>query len=190
MAKLPPSADALAEEAERGEVVLPEQREFPWSYFGRGRGALLILAALGLIAFFLPWVEVRMPESRVLSGFDLARGRAGWLWGGAVGWLVTIPLVWTRRTVERMRGVRAVTVVFALMTLIEVAMLLLLPPQRRGQMPVDFVWRFGLFASGAVSLVATFFALRFGGDLEPLPKSVAPPHSQTPLKTKRGKTLH
>jgi len=190
MAKLPPSADALAEEAETGEVVLPEQREFHWSFLGRGRGALLILALLGLIAFFLPWVEVRKPEARVLSGYDLARGRAGWLWGGAVAWLVTIPLIWTRRTVERMRGVRAVTVVFAAMTLIEVAMLLLLPPQRRGQMPVDFVWRFGLFVSGATSLVATLVALRFGGDLEPLPKPPATPHPETPVKTKSGKTLH
>ena len=89
-----------------------------------------------------------------------------------------------------MRGVRAVTVVFAAMTLIEVAMLLLLPPQRRGQMPVDFVWRFGLFVSGATSLVATLVALRFGGDLEPLPKPPATPHPETPVKTKSGKTLH
>lgn len=190
MNRLPPSAEALAEEVEAGEVVLPEQREFPWTYFGRGRGALLVLSILGLIAFFLPWVEVRMPEARVLSGFDLARGRAGWLWGGAVAWLVMIPLLWTRRTIERLRGVRAVTVVFALMTAIEVGMMLLLPPQKRDHVPLDFVWRFGLFASGAISVIAAFFAFRLGGKLEPLPAPKSPSSSETLPKTAHGETLH
>src|SRR6201996_8793141 len=105
MENLPPSFDAAAAEHEAGELVLPEQRILPWNYFGRMRGALLVIALVGLGAFFMPWVELRMPEMDVRSGFDLARGRAGWLWGGAAGWLVMLPLVWTRRTITRMRGV-------------------------------------------------------------------------------------
>ncbi len=104
MENLPESLDVAADELEAGEIVLPEQRRLPWNYFGRNRGALLLIALLGLGLFFAPWVELRMPEFSVRSGFDLARGRAGWLWGGAAGWLVTLPLVWTRRTIQRLRG--------------------------------------------------------------------------------------
>src|SRR6266545_2930706 len=55
MDKLPPSVEALHEEMAAGEIVLPEQRDLPTTYFGRGRGLLLVLAILGLISFFLPW---------------------------------------------------------------------------------------------------------------------------------------
>jgi len=169
MSKLPPSYDALADEVAEGEVTPPEHRQLPWSYFGRSRGILLVLAALGLLAFFLPWVEVRAPEAVTLSGFDLARGRAGWLWGGAVGWFVMIPLVWTRRTIAKMRGVRIITVLFALLTLGEVAMMLSLPPGSSRLRPVEIVWSFGIYLSGIVSILGAIFAARLGGSVRDLP---------------------
>lgn len=169
MSKLPPSLDQLAEDAAAGETIPPEHRLLPWSYFGRGRGALLALAALGLVSFFLPWVEVRMPESVTVSGFDLARGRAGWLWGGAVGWFMLIPLVWTRRTIARMRGVRIISALFAALTLVEVATMLLLPPQSAHLRRVEIAWQFGIYLSGAVSLIGVGVAARFGGSLADLP---------------------
>ena len=168
MSQLPPSLDALAEE-EPGQLVFPENQPLPATYMGRGRGALLALSALGLFAFFLPWVELTAPETVVYTAFDLARGRAGFLWGGATAWLVMIPLVITRRTIARMRGVRVVTVMFAAMTFAEALMLWLMPP-RRGMVPLELHFRYGLYLSGAISLVGMAVAARFGGSLDNLPK--------------------
>src|SRR5688572_19457763 len=167
--RLPPSADALAEE-EPVEPTLPEDVVRPWNEFDRGRGALILLAAAGLALFFAPWVEITMPESEVRSGFELARGRAGFLWGGASAFFVLIPLIWTRRTISALRGVRPVSAVFSAMTLGEVLMLVWLPP-RAGRVPLEFHWAWGLAASAAVSFVAFLVSLRLGGSLPPLPAS-------------------
>jgi hypothetical protein len=166
MDRLPPSHDALLAEAMEGEITPPEHRDLGLGYFGRGRGALLCLSLLGLFAFFMPWVEVRAPEQIVASGFDLARGRAGWLWGGAVAWFTMLPLVWTRRTIFKMRGVRIVCVLFAVLTLAEVTMMMSLPPQSSRMRPVDLSWGWGIYLSGAVSLVAALVASRFGGRID------------------------
>ncbi len=195
MSQLPPSLDALEEDAELGQVTFPENQPLPTLYMGRGRGALLALSALGLFAFFLPWVELTAPESVVYSAFDLARGRAGFLWGGATAWLVMIPLVITRRTIARMRGVRIVTVMFAAMTFTEAMMLWLMPPHR-GVTPLELHFRYGLFVSGALSLVGVAVATRFGGSLDNLPKflldtrEVPDPAPSAPSESSAGQTLH
>ena len=195
MSQLPPSLDVLEDEAEQGQLTLPENQPLPTSYMGRGRGPLLVLSALGLFAFFLPWVELTAPESVVYSAFDLARGRAGFLWGGATAWLVMIPLVITRRTIARMRGVRVVCVMFAAMTLTEALMLWLMPP-RRGVAPLELHFRYGMFLSGAISLAAMIVAARFGGGLDNLPKilldsQLEPGASHAESKeTSDGQTLH
>jgi hypothetical protein len=190
MENLPESLDVAADEAEAGEIVLPEQRLLPWNYFGRNRGAQLLIALLGLGLFFAPWVELRMPELSVRSGFDLARGRAGWLWGGAAGWLVTLPLVWTRRTVQRLRGVRLVTALFAAMTLIEAGMLLSTPPRAQHHVPLEIVWRWGIYASLLTSIAGIVSALRLGGTLRDLPSIVTDISSPDPGQTSSGETLH
>lgn len=167
---LPPSAEAASEANEHGEAeapVLPEDEKLEWNEFGRYRGALLLVGIVGFVLFFMPWVSMEMPESIVRSGFDLARGRAGWLWGGATAWLVLVPLVWSRRTIRSMFGVRPICAVLSLMTLCEVGLLLALPPQG-GRLPVEFHWSWGLYASGVVSLMGAALAMRFGGDLPPL----------------------
>jgi hypothetical protein len=195
MSQLPPSLDSLEDEAEAGQLTFPENLPLPASYMGRGRGALLALSALGLFAFFLPWVELTAPESVVYSAFDLARGRAGFLWGGATAWLVMIPLVITRRTIARMRGVRIVTVMFAAMTLTEALMLWLMPPHR-GVIPLELHFRYGLFVSGAISIAAMVVAARFGGSLDNLPKFLldthAPPDAPENVasESSAGRTLH
>jgi hypothetical protein len=195
MNQLPPSLDALEEDAGQGQITLPEDQLLPSAYLGRGRGALLALSALGLMSFFLPWVELTLPETVTYSAFDLARGRAGWLWGGATAWLVMIPLVLTRRTIARMRGVRIVTVMFASMTLIEAFMLWFLPP-RRGMAPLELHFRYGLFLSGAISLVGMLVAARFGGSLDNLPKFLLDTRQPVPGtqpavdESSVGRTLH
>jgi hypothetical protein len=181
--RLPPSDDALHEEAP--EARLPEDEPLPWSAWGRGRAALLALALLGLATFFLPWVELTFPEQEFRSGFELARGRAGWLWGGAVGWFVLIPLVLSRRTIAAMRGVRPITALFCALTLGEVLMLVLVPPTAPLQLRMTYEWAFGLYLSGGVSAVGTVTALFFGGSLPPLPLGVEPV-----LESSEGRTLH
>jgi len=169
MEELPPSLDAAVEAAEAGELLAPEDRRLPWTYFGRSRGALLVLGVLGLVAFFLPWVEMSAPEIASYSGFDLARGRAGWLWGGAVGWFILLPLVWTRRTIYKMRGVRVICAVFAAMTLAEVTMMLLLPPRGHRLVPFEFHWGTGFWLSAIASVLGVIAAARFGGRLDDIP---------------------
>ena len=194
MSQLPPSLDALEDE-EPGPLMFPENQPLPATYMGRGRGALLALSAAGLFAFFLPWVELTAPESVVYSAFDLARGRAGFLWGGATAWLVMIPLVMTRRTIARMRGVRIVTVMFAAMTVTEALMLWMMPP-RRGITPLELHFRYGLYLSGAISLVGMAVAARFGGSLDNLPKFLLDtresPEQASSVKSESsaGQTLH
>ena len=195
MSQLPPSLDSLEDEAEQGKLTLPEDQLLPTTYMGSGRGALIALSVLGLVGFFLPWVELTIPDAVTYSAFDLARGRAGWLWGGATAWLVMIPLVLTRRTISRMRGVRVVTIMFAAMTLTEALMLWLLPP-RRGAAPLELHFRYGLFLSAANSLVAIAVASRFGGRLDNLPKFLldtrqpAGSDDAPVAETSEGRTLH
>ncbi len=93
--KLPPSLDALHDEG--GVPTAPELETFRWTYFGRGRGALAALALVGIVLFFLPWVQLTMPHIAAYSGFNLAADRIGWLWAAFVGGSVLIPTVLSRR---------------------------------------------------------------------------------------------
>lgn len=187
MDKLPPSREALAEAAARGELTPPEYQDLPWNYWGRGRGPLLLLAGVGLALFFAPWVSITSPSDAILSGFDLAHARAGWLWGGAVGWFLLMPLVFTRRSVVQLRGVRVIAATFALMTLAETSMMLILRPSQNPYVRTVYEYAWGLYASGAVSALATFFAVRLGGrtdDLRDLSRLVDVP------ETSEGQPLH
>jgi hypothetical protein len=179
--RLPPSADALAEDVPTFPT-LPEDELLPWTFPGRGRGALLALSILGIALFFAPWVVIEIPEDTVRSGFDLARGRAGWLWGGVTGWFILVPLVITRRTIHKLRGARPIAVAFSAMTLGEVVMLLSMPPPvRRVPLEMHFAW--GIYASGLASLACTLVAVFLGGSLPPLPPAVREQSSA-------GETLH
>jgi hypothetical protein len=178
--RLPPSADALAEEPP-AFPTLPEDEVLPWTFVGRGRGALVLLSFLGILLFFAPWVAIEIPEETVRSGFDLARGRAGWLWGGVTGYFILIPLVLTRRSIHKLRGARPIAIAFSAMTLGEVAVLLSLPPPvRRVPLELHFAW--GIYASGVVSLASTFVAIFLGGSLPPLPRESS--------ESSAGETLH
>ena len=107
-----------------------------------------------------------------------------------MGWLVTIPLIWTRRTIQRLRGVRLVTAMFASMTLIEACMLLATPPQATHRMPLEIVWRWGIYASLLTSVAGVLNALRLGGALQDLPRIVTDVSSADPGESSSGETLH
>lgn len=166
MAKLGPSYDAQLEDPE--EPIPPHMETLPWSYPGRGRAALVGLAALGLALFFAPWVLESAPEIRSLSGFDLAR-RLFWMWAPAVAFFVMIPLAITRRSVHAMRGSRFALGFLAIIALLTVILRVSFTPASSPLKPVRFEWSWGLFATGAAALASLAVATRFGGRLDDLP---------------------
>lgn len=166
LSRLPPSADA--QEIDPEPPTPPHMERLPWTYPGRGRALLLGLAALGLAAFFAPWVHETAPELRDLSGFDLAR-RLGWMWAPAVAFFVMIPLVFTRRSIHRMRGARLAVAALAAVALLTVALRVTFTPASTPLRPLRFTWGLGLYATAAVALASLIAAARFGGRLDDLP---------------------
>jgi hypothetical protein len=159
---LPLSDDALSEDG------LPRQPEWdllPVTYAGRGRAALTVLAVLGLVAFFLPWVHLTMPDIVSYSGFTLAR-RLGWAWGAGVGWFVLVPTVVTRRTIMHMRGARVAVSFLAAVPGTTAAILLGRSQQGSHLVPLHFTWGIGIYATLVLSVVAVGFALFFGGRVD------------------------
>jgi hypothetical protein len=166
--QLPPSLDAVEEEAQSWEQNPPEDQLRPWYDLGRGRGLLLGVALSSLLAFaFTPWVDISSPHAELRSGYSLARGPLGWLWGGAIAWFVSLALVASRRSVNQMRGVRAILMLFSAMTLTEVVMLVALSPGGSRELHVAYEWSWGLYLSLALSVAGIVGSARFGGPLRP-----------------------
>jgi hypothetical protein len=159
---LPLSDDARSEDGLPRE---PEWEPLPPAFLGRSRGALVVLAILGIAAFFLPWVHLTMPDIVSYSGFNLAR-RLGWAWGGAVAWFVLVPTVLSRRSIMQMRGARVAASFLAAIPGVTAAMLLWRPPHGSHGVPLRFTWELGIFATVALSVIAVGFALFFGGRVD------------------------
>jgi hypothetical protein len=187
--RLPPSYEQRAEAAAKVFATPPEHRKLPPLYAGRGRGLLTLLCLAGLAAFFLPWIHLEQPTEAHISGFELARYRAPWFWGGAVGWFILLPVVVSRRTIAEMRGVRIVAATFPSLTLIEIAVLVATRPTSGRFVPVSLSWEAGLYVSAALALVGVAAGTRFGGRVDDIR---LPPSDQTPGfdETGDGETLH
>jgi hypothetical protein len=162
--KLSPSDEALAED---GVPRQPEWEPLPAAYIGRGRGLLVLLAVLGLAAFFVPWVNETLPDIVSYSGFALAR-RTGWAWGGGVAWFVLLPTVLSRRSVMHMRGARVAVSFLAAVPGVTAIDLLLRPPHGSHHVPLRFTFEWGLYATLALSVLAVGFGLFFGGRVDDL----------------------
>jgi hypothetical protein len=160
--KLPPSHEA---EAEDGLTKQPEHELLPATYFGRGRGALVILAAIGLALFFLPWIHTTMPDILTLNGFTIAR-RIGWVWSAGVAWVVLVPTVLSRRTIAQLRGARVAAAFLSAMPATSVLILLLRQPHGAHGVPLRFTFEWPMYAALAVSLVALVFSVRLGGRVD------------------------
>ncbi len=185
--QLPLSAEGQAEAALENTDP-PEDQRLPFLFFRRGRGTLTATAAVGLALFLQPWISLGRPDEITMSGFDLATSNAPWLWGGAVGWFLTIPLVLSRRTVNELRGVRVIATLFAALTLGEVGMLLTLPPQTNEYFSVELEYVWGIYASGLIAALGVFFAIHLGGtmdDLRDLPVEI--PSAQ---RRQTGEAIH
>lgn len=156
--KLPPSAEALQEDL----PVEPQHELLPATYLGRGRGLLAALALAGLVAFFLPWVDLTMPDVVALSGFALAQ-RLGWAWGAGVAWFILVPTVLSRRSIFQMRGARVAAAFLAAVPGTTVAILLARPPHGTRGVPVHFTFGLALYATLGMSVLALGVAALLGG---------------------------
>lgn len=154
--------------AEDAKPIPPEDAELPWFFMERGRGPLLAIGVLGLLAFFLPWVHDVIPEKRTLSGLALAE-KLGWLWAPFIAWLVMIPLVASRRSIRRMRGARVAVAFLACMSLLTVAVRVAFVPTSSKLDPRIYHWGSGLYATGVLALAALVLAARFGGRVDDMP---------------------
>ncbi|MBI4702038.1 MAG: hypothetical protein HY744_12945 [Deltaproteobacteria bacterium] len=166
MSRLPPSAEAQAQDPALD--VPPELELLPWTFVGRGRGLLLLIAAAGIAVFFAPWLHETAPELRTLSGFAFAR-RLYWLWAAGVGWAVMLALVASRRTVYHMRGARVAVGLLAAVVLATAVLRALLVPESTVLRPVRIEWGWGLYAAGLLAAAALLAAPRFGGSLIDMP---------------------
>jgi hypothetical protein len=164
--KLPPSHDALAED---GVPIAPEHETLAPSYMGRGKGLLAALAIAGLALFFLPWIHETVPEIVSLRGFDLAR-RTGWSWGAGVAWVVLVPTVLSRRSIAQLRGARVAAAFLSLVPAATVGIFLARPPRGISVghlfITAHFTYGWPLYATLAVSLIATLISFRLGGRID------------------------
>ncbi|HVJ90320.1 MAG TPA: hypothetical protein VM580_10990 [Labilithrix sp.] len=161
--KLPPSLDALHDEA--GVPTAPEIEPMPLTYLGRGKGPLALLALGGLACFFLPWVRLTMPYIDAKSAFDLAHERIGWLWACCASWVVLVPTVLSRRSIVQMRGARVAAAFLSAIPAVAIGVLLAKPP-RGSIIPVRYTWDWPMWATLAISIVAIFVSIRLGGSLD------------------------
>jgi hypothetical protein len=156
--KLPPSHDTIHEDL----PIEPEHELLPARYLGRGRGLLAMLGLAGLVAFFLPWVELTMPDVIALSGFALAQ-RLGWAWGAGVAWFILVPTVLSRRSIFQLRGARVAAAFLAAVPGTTVAVLLARPPHGSRGVAVHFTFGPALYATLGLSVVALGAAVLLGG---------------------------
>lgn len=169
--KLPPTAASLDDD-EPFEEVAPEMEQLSWTYMGRGRGALAVVALLGLGAFFLPWMQETVPEIQQWTGLQFAE-RLSWMWAPFVSWFVMVPLVLSRRTIHAMRGARFAVGLMATIVVMTVIMRIAVVPESSRFRPLRFEWAYGLYATLVLGVVALVLALRFGGSRVDMPTSRA-----------------
>ncbi len=176
LAKLPPSYDAKVEYPE--EPTPPHMEPLAWTYLGRNRGVLLVLAVAGLGAFFAPWIRETAPELRDLSGFGLAK-LAGYFYAPAIAYFVMLPLVLTRRSIYKMRGSRVAVAFLAGIVLTTAAVRLGFTPKSSNLRPVHIEWMWGLYATAGIAVAALIAAIGFGGRLDDIPTKVEREGSET-----------
>jgi hypothetical protein len=160
---LPPSLDAIHDEG--GVPLAPELEPLSWKYMGRGKGPLVALALVGMVLFFLPWVQLTLPYIDSKSGFDLAHQRIGWLWAALCAWSVLVPTVLSRRNIAQLRGARVAAAFLSAIPAIAVSILLAKPPHG-GLIPVRFTWDWPIYTMLVVSLTAIAVAVRLGGRVD------------------------
>lgn len=176
VALVPMSALPAAEEADDadeqgvvrdGEKAAADEKRLPFTFLGLGRGPLIVISLLGLVAFFLPWVHTFTPDKRVFTGADIAQ-RTGLTWAAFAAWFTMVPLVLSRRTVRSMQGARLIVAMLGAIPALVASVLLFNPPksaEARGlTIALRFEWDGAIYATVALGvLAAALGVLKFGG---------------------------
>lgn len=142
-------------------AIAPEDERVPLGSWRHGRGPLLLLAVLGLVLFFLPWIDMQFPVVDQLSGVDLAR-RLGWTWAVPAAWFVLIPTVASRRTLRRMQSARVAVGMLAMFPGLAAATLLSRPPRGAYGLHLRFSFLWPLYGTLALSVIGLLLAVVFG----------------------------
>lgn len=142
-------------------AVADEDRRVALTSLGRGRGALALVAALGLVLFFLPWIGLTFPMVDTLSGFDLSR-RLGWTWAVPAAWFVLIPTAWTRLTPRRMQSARVAVGMLAFFPGLAVVTLLSRPPRGVHGLRLQYSYLWPMYGTLVLSLLGLLAAAFFG----------------------------
>lgn len=152
-------------------VAGEDDKLLSWTHAGHGRGLLVLFAALGLVAFALPWASMTAPELRQFSGLDIAK-RAPVAWAAGVAWFTLLPLVLSRRTVNKMLGARLAVGVLSIMPIITAGALLANPPkgvEARGfVIPFQFTWQPAIYATLALGIASALVGILYFGGFVPL----------------------
>lgn len=161
--RLGPSLEQSDAESASWEGGSRTERALPWRERTRAIAVLaaLSIATLGVFAG-CPWIEILSPYEETRTGWDLARGRLGWLWGGAIAQVVLLPLLWSRTSLAQLYGVRGICVLFASLPLVEVLFLIAKSPKSSGPVPFEYLWSWGAYLSMILSVAAMVAAARLG----------------------------
>lgn len=171
IAELPasPEAERLIHEeasARPQEYTIPQAEPLPWRDMSRGRGPLMLIALLGIGAFYLPWAVQTMPHEVHYSGAEMAH-KARFFWSAFTAWLVLFPAVLSRRTILKMIGGKPAIVMLSALPAVWCAFLLQRPTKLTVHgVPFEYHWGIGFWMTLALSILATAIAFRFGGKLE------------------------
>ncbi len=161
--KLGPSPEELL----AWEALPLEERPIPLSPTSHGRAPLVAAALVGIVAYLLPWLEVRAADVWNMHGSDFGR-RLHWPHAALAAWIVIVPTAITRRTLGRLLAARPVLATLASVPLLTLAVLHARPPTHR-VLRVETTWLAASWVELAASLVALAAALRLGRG------AVAPP---------------
>ncbi len=144
------------------EALPVEERPLPISLTSHGRRWLTLAALVGLVAYALPWLEVRAGNVWIMHGSDFGR-RLSWPHACAAAWLVIVPTATSRRTLGSLLAARPVLAVLSATPLVVLAVLYASPPAHK-LLHVDATWRFGSWLELAASVLALGAIFRLGRD--------------------------
>ncbi len=156
MRKLGPSP----EERLAWESLPLEERPIPLSPTSHGRAPLVAAALVGIVAYLLPWLEVRAADVWNMHGSDFGR-RLHWPHAALAAWIVIVPTAITRRTLGRLLAARPILATLAAVPLLTLAVLRARPPTHR-ILHVETTWLLASWVELAASVVAFAAALRLG----------------------------
>lgn len=142
------------------EALPVEERPIPLSPFTHGRGLLVAAALVGIVAYLVPWLEVRAADVWIMQGADFGR-RLRWPHAVLAAWIVVVPTAVTRRTLGRLLAARPILGALAAVPLFTLGLLHARPPTHR-LLQVEVAWLFGSWLELAASILGLVAVLRLG----------------------------